>query len=800
MRAMRAPACFAAATILAAPMAQSAPDPVAVYRSTVESVVVTATRRSEDVDKVAASVGVLTLIDMETRGVRSFADAARYLPGVTFDPASNGISIRGINSGAGAGTTGIYLDEAPIQIRSLDYGSNNTLPAVFDLNRIEVLRGPQGTLFGAGSEGGAVRYITAQPNRNAYEAYGRGEVSIGRNGSINHEAGAAVSGPLTDELAFRISAWHRHDGGTIDKIDGETGTTTRSNANTADTTVVHTILTWAPIPRLTITPGDFYQDRVKHDTDSYWVGASDPAKGIYRSGTPERMNDADHFNLASLKLAYAFDGADLISNSSYFTRLQRVHSYSGTIYNLSYFQQLLAAGTDPLGNPCTAGRCAAGLYPLLTPDAVNLPGFGPYQSSAIVTNRQTNLVQEVRLQSSEPGARIVWIAGAFFALNRQHSIDTVFDQQLAGITQYLWGRSLTDAWGGELLPNDVGYINSTVAHDQQIAVFLNAAYALTEEWKVQGGVRFARTRFDFRNASDGPENFGSGGGTGKQSENPMTWMGSVAYPPTDTDILYASVANGYRIGGANQPFPESSCRADLDALGLDSVPKSYNSDRVTSYELGSKNRMLGGRLQLQTSVYRSNWNRMQQANYLSSCGFQYVANFGSATSTGFDLDADWIVTDGLELHAEAGYMDAHFTADSRSGPAPTAPILARRGDSLPGSPWTFSIDASYGFQIAGQPISARADYSVASHNSRLTPQTDSFTTQFDPGAVNDPATNIVAIRFETSVREALVSLFVDNLLDSRPQLGLTHQDRYTALYEAWTLRPRTIGLSVTYHY
>ena len=122
--------------------------------------------------------------------------------------------LRGVNSSAGDATTGIYIDDTPIQLRTLGFGSDNTLPEVFDLQRVEVLRGPQGTLFGAGSEGGTVRYITPQPSLTDYSTYARSEVSFTQDGAPSYELGAAVGGPIVDDsFGFRVSAWARHDGG-----------------------------------------------------------------------------------------------------------------------------------------------------------------------------------------------------------------------------------------------------------------------------------------------------------------------------------------------------------------------------------------------------------------------------------------------------------------------------------------------------------------------------------------------------------------------------------------------------------
>src|SRR5215472_460368 len=130
-----------------------------------QEVVVTAQRREQELSKVPISVTALTQSDMDQKGIKDFLDVARFTPGVSIDnSATNAISIRGISSSAGAGTTGIYIDETPIQMRSVGFNPDNALPKTFDLQRVEILRGPQGTLFGAGSEGGTVRYILTQPS------------------------------------------------------------------------------------------------------------------------------------------------------------------------------------------------------------------------------------------------------------------------------------------------------------------------------------------------------------------------------------------------------------------------------------------------------------------------------------------------------------------------------------------------------------------------------------------------------------------------------------------------------------
>ncbi len=777
----------------------SAAPPADAPGANVQELVVTANRREETLSKVALSVSAYSARTLDVTGVKSFADLARFTPGVTFDPDSRDISIRGVSSKAGAGTTGVYIDDTPIQMRGLGVGANNTLPAVFDLDRIEVERGPQGTLFGAGSEGGTVRYITRQPSLEGFSALAHEEVAFTRGGSASYEAGGAVGGPIVaDRLGLRLSAWGRRDGGWIDRVDEQSSAVTEANANRSDTYVLRAALTWAPTPALKLTPAIDLQDRNQHNYDGYWVAISDPGAGRFRTGTPERMADKDRFYLPTLKIEIDFGKVRFTSDTSYLHRTEHVNGYSGTLYNLSYFQQLTGAFTDPMGAACAP--CLTGPDPLLTPTGINLPGLPGYVAQNNITNLQRNVTQEFRLQSSDPSTRLQWVTGLFVSYDTQRSIEAINDPQLAAITQYLWGESVMDAWGEALLANGDDYVNDTTGHDRQIALFADADLHITDKLKVTGGLRYAWTHFDFRNASDGPQNFGPTGGSGRQDETPLTPTAGVSYQATPDDLYYATVAKGYRIGGANPPFPQSACQADLDALGIASIPASYSSDTVMSYEVGAKNRLFDRRMAISASAYYVKWSRIQQANLLTSCGFQYTANLGTAVSKGFDLQASVRVSRALSVEMSVGYTDARYSKTTGSGPAPGSPILVNKGDALGGPPWTVAIGAQYDTRVWGHDAFVRADYEYASHNGWLTPALDPLTATPDSALAADPATNFLSLRAGVTLRRLDLDLFMDNVLDSRPQLDLNHQDQNTLLLEARTLRPRTIGMTASYRY
>ncbi len=225
-------ACGASAVVLAADATGTAAD-----TGELQEVTVTATRREQSLSKVPISITAMSADDMETRGIKDIADLARFTPGINVDASgTNNISIRGISSSGGAGTTGIYIDDTPIQMRALAFNPDEAVPEAFDIARIEVLRGPQGTLFGAGSEGGTVRYITTQPSLTTNSVAGRGEVSWTQGGSATYEAGVAAGGPLIDGVfGARVTAWFRQEGGWINTVnptaDVPQAAVTENNAN-----------------------------------------------------------------------------------------------------------------------------------------------------------------------------------------------------------------------------------------------------------------------------------------------------------------------------------------------------------------------------------------------------------------------------------------------------------------------------------------------------------------------------------------------------------------------------------------
>ncbi len=800
------------ALIAAACMAGHSPQALAqdaapAATNELEEVVVTATRREESLSKVPVSVSAFTAEKMDAIGVKSIADVARFTPGLSFGAnQTNDISIRGISSNAGAGTTGIYIDDTPIQIRSLGgFNNDDALPAIFDLERVEVLRGPQGTLFGAGSEGGTVRYITPQPSLTKSSSYGRAEVSFTKYGQANYEGGIAGGGPIVeDKLGFRASAWYRGDGGWIDRKDSTTGNIVERNTNHVGTFQLRLAATWAPTSNILVTPAILYQNRKSHDVSTYNATISDPGNGTFLSTNPDPRRQPDEFYLPTLKVDVDMGAVRLISNTSYFHRVE-LSGYEGTIYNLSFYQNFPDILGVPFSNP--------NLYPLLTSNGPRLPpGLENYRSPARVTNKQENITQEFRLQSNDPDSRFNWTGGLFLSLNRQRSTEEIMDPMEAQLFQAIFGLSDIDVYGLDPTrpslygPNQDSYINDLVSHDRQYALFGEGSFAITDRLKVTAGARYSKTSFDFVGHSDGAQNGGPLDSAGNQSEKPFTPKLGLSFQYDPKNLFYATYAKGFRVGGANPPLP-TNAGCQFPSSG------AYSSDSLKSYEIGAKNR-LADRIRLSSSAYFIKWTNIQQTFVDPQCQISSIKNLGEATVKGFDLQADIVITDNWRAETSIGFTQARYKGlYTLTDPGDGSPLVRNQyttdGDTVGGAPWTVAVGTQYDFNAFGQQWYARVDYEYASRNNKLLPNQNSLNNaQFDEFAFRLPKTEFVSLRAGFTREDWNIAAFVDNVFNKQTPTQYVHSqsgyldssDPSAIQFDQGGFRPRTIGLTVTYRH
>ncbi len=785
-----------------------------------QEIVVTATRHEESLSKVPISVTALTQQALDLRGVKDFQDVAKFTPGVSVDNAgTNNISIRGIASTGGAGTTGIYLDDTPIQMRALAFNPDEALPKSFDIDRIEVLRGPQGTLFGAGSEGGTVRYITTQPSLTKDSIYSRSEISYTQGGDPSYEAGVAAGGPIVDNvLGVRATVWYRRDGGYIDRIDPVTLATDQKNANYDQTMLLRLAAVWAISDRWKLTPSIYYQDRYRNDVENYWPLYSNPGKDNYVSANPTQRSAPDRFYLPALKIEGDFGAVRLISDTSYYHRKDET-GYDGTLYNLGFYQSS-AVFAQP---------------GLLDGSGVHLPaGATDYRSPASVDNGQQNFTQEIRLQSADSNARLIWTTGLFYSNDRQSYLEQIHDPLLNELTQAYLGVNYGDVFClydaaaqacatpyqpilyDPRFPND-SYFLQTSAKDEQLAWYGEATYAMTDQWKLTLGARYSKLKYSFNTLTGGPQLFLTPQtGSGNKDESAFTPKVSIAYQFDPRNLYYFTYSKGFRPGGANNPVPYAACATDFQNFNISGAPATFNSDSVNSYEFGAKNNF-NNRVKIASSIYYIKWNDIQQTVIPPICQISFITNLGAATAKGADIQADIAVTDNFTAELTAGYTDARYTKDALFGVGSGATTIVANGDAItgqsgqPNAPVTASVGLEYHFPVFSYDAFVRFDDEYQGRAKWLAPQQDPATQQFDPANYTLSSTNFMSMRGGIKFGAFQIGAFVDNLADSHtvtnynwtidPGLCTTATpacESATRLQRQFTFRPRTIGLTFTY--
>jgi iron complex outermembrane recepter protein len=813
-------------------------------------IVVTAERREERLQDVPISVAAFSQQKLDSQGLKSIDDLSRLSPGMTFmregmgsnanyNDENSDINIRGIDSGAGSSTTGIYIDDTPIQSRHIGFGAVQVYPQLFDLDRVEVLRGPQGTLFGAGAEGGAVRFITPTPGLTTGSGYLRGEYASTNSGSPSYEGGAAVGGPIIDGvLGFRVSVSFRHDGGWVDRATYTRPVpadplslpvyhaTTEYNANWSETATGRGALLWQVNDQWSVEPSIYVQTLNINDTAAYWQALSNPSTNTFYNGNALRNPSTDPWYIASVRVNGDLGFASFISNTSYYHRDQ---------HSTSDYTQYLRATYAFFGG-------LANIYP-----QPGDKGYAPFG------DKQHNIYQEFRLASKDPNARLSWTAGLFYAHTNENIPENIIDPTLnTQVNDYLTSVGAPGADGVCLFtlipcPNGLIYygpIDRII--EEQFALFGEAYFKFTDAWKITVGLRVASDKVT--------GDVGGGGAflgtpyaetTSTTTEHPVTPKLVLSYQPDRDDLFYASASKGYRSGGVNIGVG-TICEQNLASLGLPvgpnglhQVPTTYNSDSLWQYELGAKNAFLDHKLQVNTSIYYTDWSNIQQNVYLPVCGEQFTANLGHVHATGGDIEIIYRPVQVLTFDASAAYTKAKYTQASCAGilqfngsscgpvPAGEKPIypIVSKDDELPSSPWTFLVSAEWASPVeamGGRTAYFRADYQHTTAQTALLPGQNFNNALYDTTLPGLPSVTNLQLRAGMRFGGYDLSIFANNVTNQNPKLfqsrdindGCGHPPTIAPatasapcgapstdnLYFARGVRPRTIGITATYRY
>jgi iron complex outermembrane recepter protein len=746
-----------------------------------QEIVVTAQKRVEDVQRVPISVSVFDTASFDRLNIQDLADVANMTPGVDYQLTGpkNLLAIRGIYSGGGASTTAIYIDDVPLQVRVGIVGLiGATLPKVFDLDRVEVLRGPQGTLFGSSAEGGAIRFITPEPSLTQYSGYSRVDAGYTDNGDPSYEAGAAFGGPIvSDELGFRVSAWHRRDGGYVDHLSAIPGGYNSYNSNWGDSDVVRAALAFAPTASLKITPSLFYQHLYSHDSSGFEPAESsqsaDPFVQQWGTLNPQYSNirrgrfvnpllqqtpSTDTFYLPALKAVLDLAAVQVISNTGYLHRSDTTNEDFTTATPVAYFLPwpLVAAAAD----------------------------------HNIINTYQSVLTEDLRVQSADSNQPLQWTLGFSFVEARQRSYNPEYSPYLPTLVP-----------GTVLLPGNVSYIGVERSTDKQLALYGQATYHVTKQWSVTAGARIARDSDDYSIYQTGPFAGGTSYVAGKQGETVKDPKIGVNFQLNDDNLLYVSATKGDRVGGVNAPFPVTgACLTLLNQIGLSGVPPTFKGDSLWSYEIGSKNRLFDSHLVLQASAFHINWSNVQQAVSLppSICGSTFTSNLGKATSNGADLQLTALIGGALELGLAVGYTKAK---DSQTIAYGTTQLVTSGQQINPYAvPWTVVPSVQYSIMLHDLKMYVRADDEFHSKNPGPLAQQFANNVAADLNFVANPSTNELNLHFGATWDGWDNSIYALNALNSHPLLYNTALETAQFVGPTYTIRPLTVGIRTIYRW
>jgi iron complex outermembrane receptor protein len=729
--------------------------------SGVSEVVVTAQKRSENLRKVPESISVLTGVQLQQQHVEAYADLARTVPGLSFSswgaPGLSNLEIRGVSSTTGTSTVAIYLDDAPITIRNNSFYSGQAEPLLFDLSQSEVLRGPQGTLYGASSMGGTVKFVSHAVNLNSFEETAGGEISGTEHGGLNYVAKGVLNIPLvTGQLGLRIGFETTQDSGFVDHATA--GVIDRTGINEVRANVLKAALQWDVTPALTITPSIFAQRTDIHDT-----GLVDLATPNYVTSKLVAEPGTDTLVVPSLKVNYALGGADLTSVTSYAWR-HFPRTTDGTYFNSVFIGNFVdGMGLTGLNGQLDGAQLGA------------LPG--PVYNQ--IDTKQ--ITEEIRLVSKpyDPsgGNPFTWIVGVYYS---DASNNGTSNQYITGFNQTfqsVYGVSAESVLGVPT-PNDLFYVIATRLDDQEYAAFGELSYNLNERMKLTAGLRYLHGSSSLDYASSG---FFASTPTasGRISAHAMTPKFSATYDISDDVTAYATVGKGIRLGGLNTPVPAAACAPDLAAFGLQAAPTGYRPDSLWNYEVGAKGRFFDHQLSLNTSVYDIRWNQIQIDVPLNTCGFDFTANVGQAQSYGVEAEAHWRLGSSLTLGASGNYNRDAFTQDVQG-------LGISKGDPVPGAPeWSLSLDADYEHDLT-------ADLrGFVRGNWQFTGKSHGTFVQSNPDYLR-PAYDLAGASIGVTTAGWEVSLFAKNIFDAK-KIIQRPSDNYAP--EGYTPTPRTIGLA-----
>jgi outer membrane receptor protein involved in Fe transport len=758
-------ASVCAGALFAIPVSAAAQDasetvPQADEASDGSDIIVTATRRAERIQDVPISISAFSQEELTEKGIVGYEGIGRETPGVVLNkPTANfnnftarGIATNGYNANLQS-SVAIYIDELPVST----IGNTTVVdPNLFDVERVEFLRGPQGTLFGSGSLSGAMRILQKTPDLNDFDVSALVDLGLTGSDSFRQRYNAMVNVPIVDEkLALRVVGFYRDEEGYLDNV----GTGVK-NSNTLIDYGGRATLLWRPTDRLSIKLLGSYEYSNPKDSS-----LTSPSLGRNKriSDEPDRFTGKQF--IANATIDYEFDFAKLTSSSTYSDFDQRFYvDLAGTF----------APGSFP-GAPIAFG---------LDADAYDKV-----------------FVQETRLASTLDGP-FQFVVGGFY-LDRRRDVDYFYRSNLA----FLAARNMTG------LPDKYFQKQYTHSLSKELAGFGELTYRFSDKFWLTGGMRYGETSAQGFTEAGGylatafgfnyydyallglPANFttftpyAAVEGVKAKGSKP-SWKASATFKPSDALTTYATFSTGFRAPIVNAFAGRPSLVDPNDLV----IPYGASSDDLKSYEVGAKGRWLGGRVSMNVAFYQIDWSNIQaQANRVSD-SVQFATNIGAARSKGFEFEVGVVPATGWAIGFNGAYNDAKITKLSPEEAAISGAVLGHRlsAPRIQGSAYM-----SYSFKLATDVdamLAVNAQH-IGSYNSSFPNTPGRPTVPLSTFGKTDAYSN-VNLSFGLKKGDISAQLYVENLFDDH-SITYIHPEAFL-VSRFGTMRPRTFGIRLGY--
>jgi iron complex outermembrane recepter protein len=738
-----------------------------------QEIVVTAEKRDSTVQKTPISITAISGSDLQAQGLSDFTSVAQQVPGVSFKtsgPGQTEFEMRGLTSTGGESpTVGFYLDDAVLTPAAMAQNGKTVIdPSLFDLNRVEVLRGPQGTLYGAGSMGGTIKLVTNQPDPKAFaanvEVIGSGTSD---GGGFNHTENVMLNIPLMQDVAaLRLVGTDKYIDGWIDRkvlspfpaeLNGSTARGDVAGApvaedfrhsNTEHLQAGRATLLIQPTDRLSITLGFMHQSLTQDGPST--IDSPPLTETHYQPfDVPEPFEDK--FDLYTLTGKYNFDSFQLVSASAYWDRQQ------------NQTQDISEAMQDYIGG--FFGPPAA--WPYSSTATVTEGGgtfFGLGAGSITEDDYTRQFSEELRLASTGPGP-LQWLVGGYYSS--------------FGATSHVFSfyPDTNDGFNADFGTTNLADNHRKVDIDQY-AAFGEVSYMLPDNFRASAGARYYLYHSNSVTSVSGVSANGTSNPLfGLAQNSGVTPKVDLAYIPDDNTTVYGTVSKGFRPGGPNSPIPVPPCAA--------AAPTQFGPDSVWNYELGEKLRFLDSRISVNGAIYYEDWTNVQQ-QVAPSCGFKFTANAGKATVYGAELEVAVVLMPGLVLSQNAGYTHA-----TNSTTLPAAGVVS--GERLLDVP-EVTANTALSFK---QPLANDMNFVSRLTNSYVSGIQDiTFTRN------SLPAYDLVSLRAGLETGRWSAMLFADNLTNKMALLSDTGalSANISILNRVATNQPRTIGVDLSFKF